>query len=304
MAFIRTVKRENPFVQIDKTFFEDENLQWESKGLLGYILSRPDDWKINQTDLVNRSSGGKGKVESALLDLMANGYVHWYVIRKDNGQIDEWVYDVYERPEFNPKKDECIAEGKRRIEEKKMKNKRKNDKRRGNESPESDNPEVDNPKEVEPILDNPSYTNNDLTNIDLTNIEEEEEELITVENVESFLTEQIEKREITNLKTIKAIMEVASKCKAINTNNKEAMENYSIKVVEEKMALLGQKQAKQAQSKQATKQSQAKKPVKTELLPDWFDEDNNDSKQDKNIDPEQAELNRQDIEEMLKRLRS
>lgn len=169
MAFIRTVKRENPFVQLDKTFFEDENLQWESKGVLGYILSRPDNWKINQTDLTKRSSGGKGKVETALLDLMANGYVHWYSIRNEDGTIKEWVYDVYERPEFNPKKDECIAEGKRRIEEKKTRNKRKNEKKSNH--PETGYPEVDNPEVGYPEVDNPSYNN-----INLNNIKEEEEE--------------------------------------------------------------------------------------------------------------------------------
>ena len=171
MAFVRTVKRENPFVQLDKTFFEDPNLQWESKGLLGYILSRPDNWKVNQTDLANRSTGGKGKVETALLDLMANGYVHWYALRKENGQIEEWIYDVYERPEFNPKKEECIAEGKRRIEEKKARNKRKNDKKKNPETdnPEVGNPEVDNPEVDQPDLDNPVYSNNDLNDIDLTN---------------------------------------------------------------------------------------------------------------------------------------
>lgn len=247
MAFIRTVKRENPFVQLDKTFFEDDNLQWESKGLLGYILSRPDNWKVNQTDLTKRSAGGKGKVESALLDLMANGYVHWYAVRKENGQIEEWVYDVYERPEFNPKKDECIAEGKKRIEAKKAKTKQKNEKKK-EKQPELDNPKVDGPESGYPEVgnpdeDNPVYNNNDFKDIDFNNIEEEEEVItIALSDVISFMNNQIDKREITNKKTLTAIFEVAEKCKAIGTNDREVMENYCIKVVEDKMSRFGQKQ--------------------------------------------------------------
>lgn len=34
------------------------------------------------------------------------------------GTIKKWIYDVYEKFEFNPKKDECIAEAKRRPAEK------------------------------------------------------------------------------------------------------------------------------------------------------------------------------------------
>ena len=263
MAFIRTVKRENPFVQLDKTFFEDDNLQWESKGLLGYILSRPDNWKVNQTDLTKRSAGGKGKVESALLDLMANGYVHWYAVRKENGQIEEWVYDVYERPEFNPKKDECIAEGKKRIESKKAKTKQKNEKKK-EKQPESGYPEVGYPDE-----DNPAYNNNDFKDIDFNNNEEEEEEVITIvfSDVISFINKQITKRQITNPKTITAIHEVAAKCKAIGTNDMKSMENYCIKVIEDKMSRFGQKQKADKSIHKGNP-----KPIRTEVLPDWFDQ--------------------------------
>lgn len=291
MAFIRTVKRENPFVQLDKTFFEDENLQWESKGLLGYILSRPDNWKVNQTDLTKRSAGGKGKVESALLDLMANGYVHWYAVRKENGQIEEWVYDVYERPEFNPKKDECIAEGKKRIEAKKAKTKQKNEKKK-EKQPESGYPEVGNPDE-----DNPVYNNNDFKDIDFNNIEEEE--AITLAEVISFMNDQIGKREITNKKTLTAIFEVAEKCKAIGTSDREVMENFCIKVVEDKMSRFGQKQ-KVAGSTRKGKT----KPIRTEVLPDWFDENETKGVTAAQQDELDQEQKKQNIEDMLKKVRA
>ena len=52
----------------------------------------------------------------------------------------------------------------------------------------------------------------------------------------------------------------------------------------------------------------AKKIVKTEMLPEWFDEDENKQltshEQEQTKDPEEQEIKKQEIEEMMKRLRS
>jgi len=279
MAFVRTVKRENPFVQMDKYFLEDDNLQWESKGLLGYILSRPDNWKINQTDLVKRSAGGKGKVESALLDLMANGYVHWYAVRNDKGQIEEWVYDVYERPEFNPNKDECIAEGKRRIEEKKSRNKRKNEK---NKSPEPDkpkvgNPETDNPEVGNPEVDNPHYNNNDFNNIDLTNNKSSSS---SRDSIDSEL----------KLKYPNAPFDEV----------KESLLNDSTAVIntDKQYKSMLEYRLKNWAPKPPKQQTKRKKPIRTEKLPDWYNED------EEQTNTEEQPLTKAEIDEMLKKLRS
>lgn len=89
----------------------------------------------------------------------------------------------------------------------------------------------------------------------------EEEDIITLDKVIAFLNQQINKREITNPKTLTAIYEVAAKCKAIGTNDVQAMENFCIKVVEEKMSRFG------------LKKREAKKPIRStrkELIPEWF----------------------------------
>jgi hypothetical protein len=192
-TYVRVNKRENPFVQIDKHCFEDENLSWRGKGVLGYLLSRPDDWTICKEDLINRSPDGKTVVEGALTDLMEAGYVYYYAERNEKGQIEQWVYEVYENPDLNPYREECQAKAKAAKEKVKARNKRKNDKRLQKESfqPETDNPkmaesvdnvdkkpETDNPILVEkepetdnpavdyPVLDYPLYTNNKFTNKD------------------------------------------------------------------------------------------------------------------------------------------
>jgi hypothetical protein len=84
------------------------------------------------------------------------------------------------------------------------------------------------------------------------------------------MNEQITKREITNEKTIKAIFEVATNCRAINTNDINSMKNFCITVVEEKMSKFGQKQ-KVINSK--------KSKGRKEMLPEWFNENNNESQE-------------------------
>lgn len=183
MSIIRTAKRENPFVQIDKYFLDDDpNLTYEAKGILAYVLSKPDSWTIRKTDLIKRSKSGKTRVESAMLELMANGYLNWYQSRDENGAFGEWVYEVYERPEFNPNAEEFIKKGKERINNRKKRNKERNVKNDDVEQPKVDNqpselPKVDNPLSDNPTSEKQPFSNNDFSNNDFSNnnLEEEEE---------------------------------------------------------------------------------------------------------------------------------
>lgn len=105
----------------------------------------------------------------------------------------------------------------------------------------------------------------------------EEEEIITNPITESMIldlmNQKIKEREITNQKTIKAIHDVASKCKAIGNTDLTAAENYVIKVVEEKMSKLGQKQ----KVRQGKAKVSGSKYVRTEMTPEWVGEEDNES---------------------------
>jgi DnaD/phage-associated family protein len=96
---VRTHKRKNPFVQIDKAVFNDPNLSWKAKGILGYLLSKPDDWKTYVSDLVKRSKDGRDAVSKGLLELEEHGYLVKWQKRKDGGQFGGYNYEVFEYPE-------------------------------------------------------------------------------------------------------------------------------------------------------------------------------------------------------------
>ena len=79
--------------------FNDHGLSRKAKGLMGYFLGKPDDWRVSVTDLVARGGDGPKAVYSGLRELVAAGYVHRSALRDAAGRIRCWEYVVYETPQ-------------------------------------------------------------------------------------------------------------------------------------------------------------------------------------------------------------
>jgi hypothetical protein len=98
---IRVVKdREHPYVILNKDFLENDALSWKAKGLLAYLLSRPDDWTVIVRDLIRRSKDGRDSVYAALKELTVAGYLEME-LERDGGKFARRRYVVYERPREN-----------------------------------------------------------------------------------------------------------------------------------------------------------------------------------------------------------
>ena len=96
---IRVQKRPSNFVLIDKSFLEDTRLSYKAKGILAYLLSKPDNWKVIVGNLVNYSADGKASVYAGLKELRKCGYYEKVPIRNDKGHYVRWESTVYECPE-------------------------------------------------------------------------------------------------------------------------------------------------------------------------------------------------------------
>lgn len=142
MTGFRNKKRVNPFVQIDKNILSDKQLSWKAKGILVYLLSKPDDWVTYLTDIENQSTDGRDSVSSGVKELLAVGYLERKQVR-EKGRFKGWEYSVYECPNVS----ESTENGK----------------------PENGN--ADYGKAVNGLSEygKPPTSNNDLTNNDLTN---------------------------------------------------------------------------------------------------------------------------------------
>jgi hypothetical protein len=98
-AVIVRVKKRDRYVVISKVPLEDKRLSWKAKGLLAYLLSKPDQWTVMVTQLVNESTDGKDAVRTALLELQASGYLEGEPQRAENGRFAPTDLVVYEEPQ-------------------------------------------------------------------------------------------------------------------------------------------------------------------------------------------------------------
>ena len=98
MATFRVIKESGNFVTVHKGFVQDEKLSWKAKGLLLYLLSRPDDWQFYESDLMKRSTDGKDSLSSGLKELEKMGYLSRERIRNEKGHLQGYEYTVREIP--------------------------------------------------------------------------------------------------------------------------------------------------------------------------------------------------------------
>jgi len=118
-------RRDCPFAQIDRKTLEDPRVSWKAKGLLVYLISRPDDWTVKVEDVARRSTDKHTAIYSALKELEDCKYARFEEIR-EKGRFISRKWHIYETPILN--KDES---------------------------------EAGNPLLANPLLANPSHTNND-----------------------------------------------------------------------------------------------------------------------------------------------
>lgn len=98
MATFRVYKESGNFVMVHKDFIHDSNLSWKAKGILLYLLSRPDDWQVYETEIVKHSSDGLSGLKSGIKELEEVGYIQRNRKRDDKGRLKEYEYSVYEQP--------------------------------------------------------------------------------------------------------------------------------------------------------------------------------------------------------------
>jgi hypothetical protein len=93
----RIVKNKN-FVVLDKGFLLNENLSAKAKGILAYLLSLPDDWKLSIVELTKHFKDGEKSIRSGIKELIDAGYITYENPRDESGRYTGGVYLVFETP--------------------------------------------------------------------------------------------------------------------------------------------------------------------------------------------------------------
>lgn len=103
MSIVRAPRPESNFYLLDKKIIEDCSLSWAARGLLVYLLGKPDHWNVSVAHLRKETAGsekptGRDGVYSLLGELIKAGYVVREQDRKEGGKHGETHYIVSERP--------------------------------------------------------------------------------------------------------------------------------------------------------------------------------------------------------------
>lgn len=101
MSIIRGPRPEGNFYILDKKISEDKRLSWASRGLLIYLLGKPNHWQVSVQALVNETKAspkptGRDGAWSLLRELIEAGYCTRHQVRKADGTLGEMDYTISE----------------------------------------------------------------------------------------------------------------------------------------------------------------------------------------------------------------
>lgn len=96
MSIIR-VKKDSKYFAASNEPFNDKRLSWEARGVMGYLLSKPDDWQVMFNDLVNSGPAGAKVIRRVLKELQEYKYLDRKRKQLPDGKF-EWVSTIYETP--------------------------------------------------------------------------------------------------------------------------------------------------------------------------------------------------------------
>ena len=144
-TIFRTHKRkDDPFVRVDKDLVNDERLGWDTRGLLIYLLGKPDDWTVRMSDLLKSGPAKLTAMRRMINEAIEYGYMERTRHTTTGGRF-VWVTNVYEYPK------ELVNSPSAGF-------------------PSMDDPPVDNPSmENLPIYQRMNLLTNDLLTNDLNN---------------------------------------------------------------------------------------------------------------------------------------
>ena len=96
MEIIRVIKNRNYSV-IANGIFRDKRISLKSKGLLGILLSLPQNWNLSIEGLTKITKEGRHSITNTITELIENGYIERTQIR-DKGKFVGYQYIVNEKP--------------------------------------------------------------------------------------------------------------------------------------------------------------------------------------------------------------
>jgi hypothetical protein len=101
MSILRAPRPHSNFYILNKSISEDQSLSWAARGLLVYLLGKPDHWRVSTAALIKetertRLHSGRDAVRALLGELIEAGYITRTSVRDGAGKITGYDYTVSE----------------------------------------------------------------------------------------------------------------------------------------------------------------------------------------------------------------
>lgn len=89
--------REHPYTVVSNVLVGDSRLSFGARGLMVYLLSKPDTWQARMDDLIAQSPAGRQATQTMVAELVAHRYMTREKVQDERGR---WVTitTVYEEP--------------------------------------------------------------------------------------------------------------------------------------------------------------------------------------------------------------
>lgn len=92
------------FTMVSNEILNDNRLSWKAKGILSYLLSKPDGWEAQIEDLYKKASDGYSSLRSGIEDLILCGYMELKnIYDEEENKFTGRYYEFNEVPLFSNK---------------------------------------------------------------------------------------------------------------------------------------------------------------------------------------------------------
>jgi hypothetical protein len=101
MAIVRSPRPEAGWYALDRRVADDARLSWGARGLLIFLLCKPDNWRVSVAHLINSGTAGRDAVRGMLRELVQAGYLKRNQVRDECGAYagdDFMVFDAPQTP--------------------------------------------------------------------------------------------------------------------------------------------------------------------------------------------------------------
>lgn len=104
MSIRRGKRPDTRFYTLNKDISEDTRLSWSARGMLIFLLGKPDNWTVSVSHLIKQTAdsarpSSRDAVRNIIAELVAAGYMKADTARSDNGKFRGMDYVVCESPE-------------------------------------------------------------------------------------------------------------------------------------------------------------------------------------------------------------